>query len=164
MATPVTKLKCDRCESQEEAKAYDPRTAGHPHKKVDLCGKCAAKDPKAVLIDNVVPKIEPALPSEPKTVSIPTPKNAPPQDVDKPVVVETDEPAPSPASNEPIDRQVIRDKLAIAEKELNSAIESKRRVLGQAEQVKSQLVQVQNVINVKSVEIASYRGILGNEG
>ncbi len=163
MTTTVEQLKCDRCETNKEAKIYDPRTAGHPHKTVNLCNKCAGKDPKAVLIDNKVPEIEPALPDA--TIQISTPKNAPPQEGEPKTENTYPRPAdPAPTPEAPIDRQVIRDKLAIAEKELNSAIESKRRVLAQVEQVKTQVNQVNTVINVKSVEIASYRGILGNEG
>lgn len=155
------KLKCDRCETDKEAKVYDPRTAGHPHKTVNLCDKCAAADPKAVLIDNKVPKIEPALPTDPETIS--TPKNAPPAEEPR---TENTKPrlADSPASTEPIDRQTIRDKLETAEKELNGAIESKRQIVAQAEKIQSQLNQVQNVISVKRVQIASYRDVLGNEG
>ncbi len=160
----VKQLKCDRCETNEEAKIYDPRTAGHPHKTVNLCNKCAAADRKAVPIDNKVPEIEPALPGKLETAPPQAPlKSIPPAEGPRLENINP-RPADKPASTEPIDRQVIRDKLTVCEKELNSAQESKRRVLAQAEQVKSQLNQVQNIINIKSVQIASYRDVLGNEG
>lgn len=173
--------KCARCERGNPAKSYDQRTPGHPEKTVDLCDDCAAKDPKVVLLNNEVPKIEPAVPAESETeakstddgfateehgpkatepISIPTPKNAPP--------------------TEPIERGAIRDKLDKSHKQLDEAHVSKQRLLAQLEQNKltdaernkvtrleqtrNQLSQVNTVINIKSIEIASYRGILGDEG
>lgn len=89
-------LKCERCESDKPAKVYDPRTPGHPNKRVNLCDDCAAKDPKVICMSPEVvptPVIDPAIPEEkepdivefgPATQpipepaqSIPTPKNAP---------------------------------------------------------------------------------------
>ena len=160
--------KCARCESNEPAKVYDPRTPGHPDKTVNLCDKCAAKDPKVVLVDNKVPTIEPAVPTPanepekpnivefatqehgpavPEPISIPTPKSVPPAEP-----VEN-----KPVSTEPIDRQVIRDKLTKHEEQLKGLLESRQRL-------QSQLIQVNQLIDVQKGAIAISRDILGNEG
>lgn len=167
--------KCSRCESGKPAKTYDPRTPGHLDKTVDLCDDCAAKDPKVVLLDNEVPKIEPAVPTPanepekpdiiefateehgpkiPDPISIPTPKSVPPT-----VPVEE-----KPVSTEPIARQEIRDKLAKHEEQLNQLLESRQRILAQIPQKSlAQLNQVNTLMDVKKVAIAALRDILGNE-
>jgi hypothetical protein len=161
--------KCARCESGKPAKTYDPRITGKPNKTVNLCDECAGKDPKAVPIDNVVPAIEPAVPETPKEpekpdivefatqehgpmvsepISIPTPKNAPP----------TEPTAENkPVCTEPIDRQVIRDKIVKHEQQLSKLLESRQRV-------QAQLMQVNQMIDVQKGAIAISRDILGNEG
>lgn len=164
-------LKCERCEIDKDAKAkaYNPHTPGYPDKVINLCDKCADKDPKATLKTPVeVPEISPAVPEAEKPIetvefgpkesnapSITTPQNAPPQE--EPRTENTNPlPADKPVSTEPIDRQEIRDKLAKQEKDLNSALESRRRLLAQVDQVNA-------VIAVKKGAIASYRDLLGNE-
>lgn len=122
-------------------------------------------------------------PGNPEPISIPTPKSAP--DV-------TEKPHPmlcvqhggsptgeqtnkvcgftcpkcenKPVSTEPIERQGIRDKVAVCEKDLDSLLESRQRILAQFEKVKTQLNQCNAMINARKIEVASYRGILGNEG
>lgn len=159
---------CERCESNEPAKVYDPRTPGHPDKTVSLCDKCAAEDPKVVPVDNKVPAIEPAVPTPakepekpnivefatqehgpavPEPISIPTPKSEPPAEP-----VEN-----KPVSTEPIDRQVIRDKIVKHEKQLKGLFESRQRI-------QSQLMQVNKLIDVQKGAIGISRDILGNEG
>jgi len=55
MTEETEQLTCERCESAEPASVYDPRTAGHPHKRVILCEECAQKDSKAVLDETKSP-------------------------------------------------------------------------------------------------------------
>lgn len=165
--------KCARCESNEPARVYDPRTPGHPDKTVDLCDKCAAKDPKVVPVDNKVPTIEPAVPTPanepdkpnivefatqehgpavPEPISIATPKSAPPTEPEPESATEN-----KPLSTEPIDRQVIRDKVAKHEEQLKGLFESRQRI-------QSQLFQVNKLIDVQKGAVAISRDILGNEG
>jgi len=171
------KKNCQRCESSEEAKEYDPRTPGHPHKRIYLCKECGDADPKAVPIDNVVPTIDPAVPSEdsefetqtkdevfateehgpatPEPISIPTPKDAPPEEPQG----ENTNPRPvdKPVSTEPIERQIIRDKLAKQEGDFSKLIESRQAIV-------AKLTQVNSLIEIKKGAIAALRDALGNEG
>lgn len=168
--------KCERCETNNPAKTYDPRTPGHLDKTVNLCDECAAKDPKVVPVDNKVPDIDPAIPATPEepdivefatqdygpavsgatdSISIPTPKSAPSTE---PVKVK-------PVSTEPIQREDIRDKLAKLEKNMDDLIESRQRILAQiGPKILRQLNQVNSLMDVIKVRIAEVRDILGKEG
>ena len=169
------KSTCERCGLTQELKQYKPNLGKHPGKTVNVCDDCAGKDNKLIAIEKPVdvPAIEPAVPMEgtpadkvgevpvkefkgfePEPIQIATPKSEP-----KPETAE-----PKPLSTEPISREDIRKKLADCEKDANTLRESKQRVLAQAEQVRTKLQEVQNMINVTNVRIANYRDLLGEKG
>lgn len=186
--------KCARCGSGENVALCNPNTPGKPNKKKFLCKKCLDGDSVATLDVAVeVPDIVPAVPEVSTEVTsesvedfvtkefgpsevISTPQNAPPP----PVGADPEPVENKPVSTVPIDRQEIRDKISKAHKQLDDAQESKQRILAQIEAGKltesernkvlflensrNKLQQVNAVISIKNVEIASYRGILGNEG
>ena len=174
-----TKSTCARCGLTKELKQYKPNLGKHPGKTVNVCGECAGKDNKLIAIEKPVdvPAIEPAVPTDkgeevpvkefkavpPEPIQIATPKNAPP--AEEPKSENTNpRPADKPLCTEPISREDIRKKLADCEKDADTLRESKQRVLAQAEQVKTKLQEVQNMINVTNVRIANYRDILGEKG
>ncbi len=177
-----TKDTCARCGQTKELKQYTPNLGKHPGKTVKVCDECAGRDNKLLAVEKPVdvPAIEPAVPADkaeevpvkefkavpPEPIKISTPKNAPGTDVHDTYPKEG-QPKPAEAKalcTEPISREEIRKKLADCERDADKLKESKQGVLAQAEQVKTKLQQVQNMINVTNVRIANYRDLLGEKG
>ena len=179
-----TKKTCERCGEPQELKQYKPNLGKFPGKTVNLCDDCAGKDNKLISTakPEEVPVIEPAVPETcavtevdpkdpskgnqpvtkkfeavpPESIQIATPKSE-----SKP---ESEPKEEKPVCTEPISREELRGKLADCEKDAGSLRESKQRILAQAEQVKTKLQEVQNMINVTNVRIANYRDLLGDKG
>ena len=160
----TTAPKCQRCESKEPAKQYDPRSAGHPDKRVNLCDKCADADPKAVLNPPIdVPAIEPSVPEAENTVetikftpesggpSITTPKNAPPPD-----------PAPEPINTEgTIPRSEIVGELQRREADIVKLAESHQTLLAQQRTITAKISDTLKTVAIQQGAAAQLRKTLG---
>jgi hypothetical protein len=154
-------LKCDRCETTEMAREYDPRTPGYPHKRVNLCDKCGERDPKAVLIADQQGGIAPV---------IATPKNAPERNEietikfpQTPVAVVDNPKSKRPKASEnkakdvetkPIDRVDIEKKIEEQEKDLDTLLR-KRQTFQQ------NINQLSDMIMAKRGAVAQMRELLG---
>lgn len=163
------KLVCHRCESKEPAKIYDPKTPGYPHKRINLCCKCAAADPKAVLADDGVPTIDPpvTLPAEVVAETIPTPispgipLSAPPVQALERKSVES-----TPVKTEPIARQTVKDQIALRKANLKKLDESRQAILAEAKvnnerakEINNKLTQCDNVILITKGALAALQSV-----
>ena len=164
MAENKENPKCENCgvapEPGKPVNVYNPNTPGHPTKRVAMCPLCAAKEPKATLVSGVekVPDIAPAVPDDdnvveskefgPKTPElIITPKSDVPPTPDAP---------PEPLKDlGPVPPEVLKQKLAVQEKDHDALV-------GQRQQLQDKLAQINSVIMVKRGAIAQLRDLLGN--
>jgi len=173
-------LKCERCESPEPASTYDPRTPGHPHKRVNLCDVCAGKDDKAVLVGEPTPEVPPLegdrldnaiaevkaedeneietiefTPQPPKPIeeNIVTPRSKRPKATEN--LAKDVETKPELPPN-PIDRETIEKQLKEDEEAHDKLIESRERLL-------SQLTTVNQQILARRGAIARMRELLGKQ-
>jgi len=164
-------LKCDRCDSDKPALIYDPRTPGHPNKRVNLCDECAVKDNKAVLVGGpgVPPEVtkdyeatigpEPILDdvNEIETIKF-EPKT--PEAIEERIVtpkskLKSSENLAENVETKPIDRVDIENKIKKHEKDLDTLLAKRREIQGQLEQVSA-------VIAVTKGAVAGLRDLLGN--
>ena len=157
------KLLCHRCESKKPAKVYDPRTPGHPHKRINLCDECAARDPKAVLADDSVPSIDPAVPKEPEPATYTTETVPTPQNHVIPITNVMTKPEKSEESMpESISRESVNEQIAVHKKDLAKLEESRQAILAEgkannerAREISTKMTNVEQMILVKRGAIAS---------
>jgi hypothetical protein len=173
---------CEQCGEDKPRKEYCPNSGKHPKRRIQICDDCAAKTPGLIpaIQPEDVPTINPAVPAEETETEAVKPqikefKSVPPEPIQ--LATPKSEPKPEPeqtpsekltgvpdACTEPISREEIRAKLAKEESDLNSALESKQRILAQLRQINGQLEQVNAVIAVKKGSVAMSRDILGEKG
>lgn len=168
-----TRSPCERCGLTKVLKTYKPNLGKHPGKVAKVCSDCAATDNKLIAIEEPVdvPAISPAVPVD-KTEDVPVKKfeAVPPEPIQIATPKSAPKPEPEPCSppapmcTEPISREEVRAKLAKEESDLNSVLESRQRLLAQAQKINSQLEQVNQVIAVKKGSVAMTRDILGDKG
>lgn len=149
---------CERCGAASEpgkpVNIYNPNTSGYPTKRVALCPACAKKDPKATLVrlsdspaSEDVPDIAPAVPDDPNVVE--TTEFAP-------KVPELNVATPAPLGDlGPVPPEVIKQKLAVQEKDHDT-------LMGRRQKLQAQLTQVAELLMIKRGAIAQLRDLLGN--
>lgn len=175
MAKEENPKSCERCGSEKQPiNIFNPNTPGYPTKREALCAICAAKDPKVTYISGPgigalvappqapesVPPITPAVPEPPGEVETKEfgPKLAK-LDVEPPAPVATPEP---PGDLGPVPPEIIKQKLAVHEKEHDALIENRRKIQESISREQQQLVQISAIINAKRGAIAQCRDLLGN--
>ena len=168
--------KCERCGSEKPPiNEMNPNTSGYPTKRVDLCAVCVAKDPEATFVSGPglgapvtpesVPDMVPVVPDDPNVVETKefAPKlqelNVEPQTPAGKLTGKDPEP---PKDLGPVPPDVIREKIAAHEANLDKVIEIRRKIVIEREQLNSRFNQVVAQINIEKVAIATLRGLLGD--
>jgi hypothetical protein len=149
-------IKCERCESDEPAQVYDPRTPGHPHKRVSLCDECAKKDPKVVLVTTAKEGTKIATPKDaselPDTEKVSEMVAAPASNPKRPKASQN---KAKDVETKPVDRVDIQNKIAEQEKDIDNLLKSRQ-------EVQQNLFKLNDIIIAKRGAVAGLRDLLGD--